>query len=160
MHRAFCGAQRATLLYRENMTMQYYKQLVKHSDNENGDCFRTCIANMLDMHPEHVPHFFAACVSDPWKYVTDWMKQHGRQMIFVPFHAPDAMTVRSIMPHVAPDVYYMLMGEDKSGMNHAVVCINSNVEFDPSWTDVGVHRPLETGEFFVGMFIDTKFCKP
>lgn len=46
-------------------------------DDHNGDCFRTCVAAILDLPIEQVPHFLAmgkGSVTEPFR---EWLKQRG-----------------------------------------------------------------------------------
>lgn len=36
----------------------YYQLITNHSDHTPGDCFRTCIACLLEIPPEQIPHVY------------------------------------------------------------------------------------------------------
>lgn len=122
--------------------MQYWKQLVKHGEN-NGDCFRTCIACLLDKSPEEVPHFFDKSNDKPYEILRTWLRNQGLEIAFVPIWDTDVLQI------TAPDIYYILCGRSSDGENHAVIGCNGKIVHDPSWVDVGISQPLDNGEYYV-----------
>jgi hypothetical protein len=62
--------------------MTPYKQLVKHDpfNGQYGDCARTAIACLLNMHPSEVEHFLEDGCADGevfWRRVNGWLSARG-----------------------------------------------------------------------------------
>lgn len=43
----------------------------------NGDCLRACLATILDLAADDVPHFMASDLDTWYQRVTDWLKPRG-----------------------------------------------------------------------------------
>lgn len=110
----------------------------KHSpdDGTYGDCLRACIASLLDMIPEDVPHFaHDGAVAD---VVTDrlreWLAQRGLGPWWSHFDADEPMdVVLDTMGANNPGVHYLLFGCTASGEPHVVICKDDAVVWNPSW---------------------------
>ncbi|CAJ0698754.1 hypothetical protein [Ralstonia holmesii] len=65
--------------------MTPHKQLIKHDPKNDayGDCWRTCIACLLDLHPSQVPHFCADGVSQATADADcrAWLKERGYNLV-------------------------------------------------------------------------------
>ncbi len=103
----------------------YYKQLHRHDPDEGliGDCWRTCIANLLGLKPQQVPHF----LEDHWQdghggdaYIVAtkaWLAKRNLQIVEICLDAYDPNGTRHF-----GDALYILGGQtDESGIGH--VCI-------------------------------------
>lgn len=132
--------------------MQYWKQLVKHGEN-NGDCFRTCVACLLDKTPEEVPHFFDKSNDKPYEKMREWLRGIDLDIAFIPVWDVSPALMRT----VAPGLYYILCGRSSDGENHAIIGCNGETVFDPSWTDVGISQPLDNDEYYIAFLIDKRF---
>lgn len=122
--------------------MQYHKQLCKH-DPENGsygDCVRTCIANLLDLHPSNVPHFFDNDVNgdDAWNHIEEYLNKVHGLMPFIMSMECEPDVIRQYMKINRPDAYYILLAEGSEGCGHAVVCLGDEIVSDPSWTNSSI----------------------
>jgi len=52
------------------------------------DCFRTAIANMLQINPKKVPHFYKIHGENGYiKESIKWLNKHGKSMVYVPIGA-------------------------------------------------------------------------
>lgn len=122
----------------------------KH-DPENGsygDCFRACIASLLDIEPsdENVPHFCSN--GEPINgnaRLTEFLAERG----LVPFfHLIDGSTSKDeILEHcetLNPAVYYILMGANAEG-DHCVVCRGDLVIHNPAWIPNPLIGPASNG---------------
>jgi hypothetical protein len=98
--------------------------LVKH-DPENGtwgDCFRTCIACLLDVDPATVPHAYAdgnLTEGHALRIMREWLKERGLGILSITFWAdhkfgPDDLTW---------DTHYILSGESPNfpDVGHATI---------------------------------------
>lgn len=110
---------------------------VKH-DPENGtygDCMRACIATLLDLDAEAVPHFFHDGKDEEGgKRLTEWLAGQG----YYPFRelGPRDMTLEDVLHYqsaVNPHAHYILYGSTGSGGTHVVVCKGGAVVHNPAW---------------------------
>lgn len=74
----------------------YYKQLHRHDPSEGliGDCWRTCIANLMGLKPTEVPHFaekyFAADGGDASEFFAAtraWLALRGLALVTIAVNA-------------------------------------------------------------------------
>ena len=121
--------------------MTPHKQLIRH-DPENGahgDCQRTCIAAILDLHPSEVPHFCddptATRQDDHWweKRQARWLAERGLAAATIAYSGEcslsDVMLWTSRQNSTTPMI---LAGTSSLGCNHAVVVLNGEIACDPS----------------------------
>lgn len=135
-----------------------YVQRVRHDpDNgQYGDCFRCCLAYVLGVTPERVPHFMAYDMpaEQIWAEVDVWLHQHhGSALVHVPFEATPKQVVDTLAncnPGVpAP---YLLGGMTTRGTAHNVVATpDDGIVLDPGLPDVDteVWYPLSNGYTWV-----------
>ena len=118
---------------------------LKHDPEEGiyGDCVRACIASLLDLLPDAVPHFFHDNCSGETaqRRIETFLADCG----LVPFWAgfSGEMPLFDVMQymHVAnPNVYYMLYGSTRYG-SHVVICRGMETMHDPAWYSVPIVRP-------------------
>ena len=111
------------------------QQLIKH-DPENdkyGDCFRTCIAIILDEDPEVVPHFCDPNQFDDRKKVLRKFL-HARDLDVQTTMYPGEISFEDVLfttGHYNPDIPMIVTGKSKRGVNHCVVIMNGEVFCDP-----------------------------
>ena len=121
--------------------MTPHHQLIKH-DPENGmhgDCQRTCVAAILDLHPSEVPHF----CDDPtatredanwWeKRQSKWLAERGLTSATFAYHG-DASFEQVMLwtSRQSPTTPMILLGTSALGCNHVVVVLNGEIVCDPS----------------------------
>jgi hypothetical protein len=110
---------------------------VKH-DPENGtygDCLRACVATIMEMDAEQVPHFFHDnCDGETAMHrLREWSRQYGVGPFTAHFSGDIPMAdVLAMQAQQNGGVPYMLFGSTESG-NHVVVCRNDKVVHDPAW---------------------------
>lgn len=105
-------------------------------DPENGmygDCFRACIASILELTSKEVPHFYSNWIegtdfNEHWKGVRKWFNDNNI-LIFEWWSEDD---LRHYMLETNPDIYYIFTGGSSIDANHAVVCLNNEIVHDPS----------------------------
>ncbi len=117
------------------------KQLIKH-DPENGaygDCQRTCVAVILDLHPSEVPHFCddptAGRDSPDWWHArqTRWLAERGLAEARFAYYADESLeTVLRIASKSNPHTPMILCGTSRLGVNHSVVVLDGEIVCDPS----------------------------
>ena len=127
------------------------KMAIKH-DHENGkygDCFRACIASILELPYDEVPHFV---MEEDWLAKTSkWMHDRGYTFVTIPYDGDvplrDVLLAQSIQN---PGMYYMLGGSSPL-VNHTVVCLNDRIVHDPAGRPEGeqIVGPTTDGYYWV-----------
>ena len=117
--------------------MKPVNQQYEHNPVEGvyGDCHRACIASILELGIEDVPHFFFDnCDGDTfYQRVREWVKLQGYSYFEVSFEEDP----REWMKMKNPDVYYILGCSLSSGVGHSVVCLNDQIVHDPLNQETG-----------------------
>ncbi len=138
--------------------MTPHAQLIKHDpDNgDHGDCQRTCVAVILDLHPSEVPHFCdnpnaRKGTPDWWaERQAAWLAERGLSCATVAYSGEasldDVMTWTS---RQSPDVPMILLGQSSIGSNHVVVVLNGEIVCDPSGN--GIVGPSIEGVWEISM---------
>ncbi len=130
--------------------MKYHTQKFRHDpDNDTyGDCFRTCLACLLDLERDDVPHFMVFSNGTPSRKAMDaaidaadkWLfKNHRLRRLCVLYPAElntaEVVQAAGIMNKGAR---FMLVGKSKNGTNHVVICKDGKIEHDPSIDQSGI----------------------
>jgi len=125
--------------------------MIEIHDPENGtygDCFRACIASLLERDPKDVPHF---CGYDDSKEITGkwnidvnkWLAQYGFAYVEWPVSSQEdyePFFKQREENHPNYPLYHVITGNSPNFENtsHAVVGKNGKVFHDPSTTRKGV----------------------
>lgn len=116
--------------------------MVKH-DPENGkygDCLRACVASLLELPSENVPHFlYDGCEpEETYDRLRDWLfDEYKFRPFFTGYDASmEAEAVMQFMANVNPDIHYLLFAK-----GHVVVCLNDKIAHDPAWSREPLVRP-------------------
>lgn len=140
------------------------KQIFKHDPSVGiyGDCHRTVLACLLNLHPESVPHFGAMYWNDTVAWdaaVLEFLKGFDLSLVRVMFDA----TIGTIFEHmdaINPNVYYMLTGKSRNNTHHIVICKGSEIIWDPAQDDSGIVGPCDDGYYWIEHLIpDFMVCK-
>ena len=124
--------------------MTPHKQLIWH-DPENGqygDCFRTAIACLLNLHPSEVPHFadHDATCDQLHEDAAVWLA--SRNLFLASFVYEDSLDrVLAMMGAMNAGLHYILMGQSKVA-NHCVIALGDQIVFDPSITNDDLTQAL------------------
>jgi hypothetical protein len=111
---------------------------VKHDPEAGtyGDCMRACIATMLSLDTEDVPHFY----HDDCDGVTgqarirDWLALRGYTMFITGIEGYATWAdIMEMMSGNNSGVAYLLIGTLESGGRHAVVCQGGTLFHNPAW---------------------------
>lgn len=137
--------------------MTPHKQLHRHrpADGQIGDCWRTCIACLLDMAPGEVPHFVDGCWQDSAKSMANaraWLAGQGLAIIEYALSADLSDVLRSVGA-INPGMYYLLGGNSATGVGHSVVCCDDGIVWDPSLDDAGIVGPMDDGYYWVSWLV-------
>lgn len=110
---------------------------------EQGDCWRACIATILNLDAKSVPNFVHLGGDDKEKYITltrEWLACRG--LALFEMQCSDEYTLESLLnwrSETSVDVPVIVVGESKND-NHAVIAMNGKVVHDPS--SVGLTGPV------------------
>lgn len=124
-----------------------HTQLFKH-DPENGtwgDCWRTCIACILMVPVDDVPHVFDKGVDSDTASAAmkAFLAERGVLVISSNFVA-DGMSLQyflDLMANWYGDQPYMFIGRSSNGTNHVVICQGNKIIHDPSIDQSGIVGP-------------------
>lgn len=120
------------------------KQIYFHNPEKgsHGDCYRTCIACILEIEPVEVPNFGVHYENNE-KFFAEADKYLASQFLARVNHAFDC-TLEDLLKmqnHCNPDAYWILTGRSKNETNHCVVCLGGEIVWDPAMDDSGITGP-------------------
>ena len=111
------------------------QQTLRHDpDNEvYGDCFRTCIAIILDEDIEVVPHF---CDPNQFKDHKKALRKflHKRDLDVFTIMYPGETSFADVLfttGHYNPGIPMVISGKSPRGVNHCIVAMDGEVFCDP-----------------------------
>jgi hypothetical protein len=136
--------------------MTPHKQLNLHKPLEGqiGDCFRTVIACLLDLHPSDVPHFYQEVWHEPdaaqtaERELRKFLRHYDLDFIEVAYKDTllNVMEAQAIMN---PGIYYLLTGNSANGVGHVVICCGDQIVHDPAIDNSGIVGPSDTGNYHI-----------
>lgn len=125
--------------------MTPHSQLIKHdpANGQYGDCQRTCVAVILDLHPSEVPHFCddptATREDDAWwsKRQERWLAERGLTCATFAYSGDTSLDqVMDLTSRQNPTAPMILLGQSGLGCNHVVVVMNGEIVCDPSGSGI------------------------
>lgn len=127
---------------------------VKHAPEEGtyGDCLRACVATILDLNTEDVPHFYHDdCAPEEGNQrLRDWLAKRGLGAYWVGY--PGDISVDEIITSVSENgqgIPFILYGETAYGGQHVVVCRDGKKVHDPAWAAAPFVGPGNSGQWVV-----------
>lgn len=130
--------------------------MVRHDPpNSYGDCVRACIASLLSMPAEHVPHFFHDDCDgvEGVRRIREFLATIGYAVFAVQYDGQATLSdVLAIMNDNCPTAYYMLFGSTNIG-NHVVICQNDQIVHDPAWYRSPLIGPQRGGAWAVMVLV-------
>lgn len=136
------------------------QSIVNHCPAEGryGDCFRACIASILELPIAVVPHTMAydeTLVADPGQWfpaLNAWLSPRGLTYMDLSLHSmtPDRY-FRDLMPGNF-SLWHVISGISPRGYRHAVVGHNGVVVHDPHPSRAGLIGPADEG-WVVGLLM-------
>jgi hypothetical protein len=124
---------------------------------EAGDCFRACVASILERPLDTVPHFFrgqrVGTVISPQRETAmqDWFGLLGFGFVTMPLWADTPEQALATFGSRYPNLHYILIGQTRKGVNHAIVCRGTYIAHDPACPAIGLAGPQSNGVFTVGI---------
>ena len=103
-------------------------------NNQYGDCQRACVASLLELNSEDVPHFYIT--NDDMDFffsLNDFLSKKG-------FIHLETMPIDFDMAQFVgkADVYHLIYGTTVRGTHHATVGLNGEVVHDPHPSKAGL----------------------
>ncbi len=99
----------------------------------SDDCFRTCIAFILQVEPALVPHFYENNNDDGQALAEVWLKDRGYALLKLSL--PAAYTLEKVLEtanHITSETFpYIVSGQTLRGTDHAVVGFKKQLILDP-----------------------------
>lgn len=118
---------------------------VKHNPPASyGDCLRACIASIMDLDAEHVPHFadLGARGDEARASARRWLGLRG--FTITAFALDGSEPVQGVLQWMAdnnPDTTWLLFGSTGPvGGDHVVVCQGGSVVHDPAWVPSSIKQ--------------------
>lgn len=123
---------------------------IKHDPEAGtyGDCVRACVAAMMDLQAEDVPHFYHdGCDGEEGhRRVSAFLAGIGYAPFYSNFDARATIEeVFAFMEVMNPGPHYMLLGRTAGGEDHAIVCKGGEMVHDPAWMRQRVCQPASAG---------------
>ena len=143
--------------------MKPVPQSIRH-DPENGnvgDCYRCCLATLLELPVEDVPHFAAMDGGEYWGEEIEearrkWLADRNVLRIEITFDGSgdDPLTVGDVLEWAGkrnPGIPFILCGSS-GRYNHSVVAVSNEIVWDPAQRDMPIVGPCND-DFFRCEFI-------
>lgn len=146
--------------------MQFHKMQSPHLPHRGiyGDCWRTAVACVLDMHPLEVPHWMqlyppkdaADTLRTPEREAAyqAFLRTKGLSSVDIPYNIGDEplqVLWDGIAERHGADLVYLATGNSPTGP-HTVIYCGRNLLWDPSPTDAGIVAPIQ-GYIWICHFI-------
>lgn len=133
---------------------------VKHApeDGKFGDCLRACIASLLNLQAEDVPHFYEDNCDGATgqKRVNDFLASRNLAAFCSGYGGElSREEILFAMRELNPNTHYLLFGSLPNGSDHVVVCKGGEVVHNPSWFPEPLVGPNSNG-FWVVMVLAVK----
>lgn len=128
--------------------MRPVSQTILHTqDGPPGNCMQACVASVLELPLEEVPHF---CADNRWPFnFHEWLNERGLFFLEVSFaeHGIDARA-----DYMG---YHLIAGPSPRGnFLHSVVALNGEMVFDPHPDRTGLAGDLK--DWLFGFLIERK----
>jgi len=113
----------------------------------HGDCVRACVASILELPAEDVPHFFHDGDAEAGHArLSEWLS--GKEGGLAPFYV--AYNGNSLLIDILvgqdqnnPNAHYMLFGKTAEGEPHCVVCKGGEIVYNPAWIQSKIVAPID-----------------
>ena len=107
---------------------------------EYGDCFRACIASLLEMDIQDVPHFLDG--ENPYRWYEElsaWLGNMGLSYFDHPVDEPGINKWEHLFSTINTPIYHEMCGKSPRGnFDHSVIGCNGKVVFDPHPSRAGI----------------------
>jgi hypothetical protein len=123
---------------------------VKHNPPETyGDCVRACVATILDLDTDAVPHFYHDNPTGEvgMQRMREWLAGRGLAPCAIGFPPDPLSEILDHMGQYNPNVPYLLYGSTSDGGDHVVVGQGGKIVHNPSWYGCHVVGPSSAGHW-------------
>lgn len=120
-----------------------------------GDCVRACVASLLELPPEDVPHVYHDNCDGPegMRRMREWLRERGYGLFASNYDGVPLSEMLSFMGELNPDVHYMLFGGTGDGGDHVVICHGDKIVHNPAWYGCSLVGPASTGYWQIGAHV-------
>lgn len=125
---------------------------VKHNPPESfGDCVRACVASILEMRAETVPHFADdGCNGDEMmNRIRDFLAPMGLAPVIVPFDGSASLSDLLLLWKMNSFESHAILFCRSGGSDHAVVMYDGRVVHNPAWYAGLIDGPTSSGFWHV-----------
>lgn len=133
--------------------MKPVQQTILHdpANGKTGNCIVACVASLLDMDIEEVPHFLEVGGAQQWrKHLSDWLLPRG--LAYVEIWCAQKETYDWYLLEYLRDIgYYTLSGPSPrhQGVEHMVIARGDEIVHDPHPSNAG----LADGYRWIGFIV-------
>lgn len=131
---------------------------IKHSPENGtyGDCLRACVASILELDSNDVPHFLHDnCNTETMiERMKEFLKPRSLKPFWL-FFDGESVEMQDVLNHMAKinsGIYYMLYGATESG-DHVVIAHNDKIVHNPSWINAPFVKCNSNGFWSVMVFV-------
>lgn len=122
--------------------MKPVESVIEHNPPESyGDCFRACIASILELPAWDVPHFALRAFQDDGtdqdavQECRSFVNTLGFGYVDIPFQSDSVDEMLRFCARFAPGTHYVMTARSKRGFAHCVVGFDGEIVFDPTYTE-------------------------
>lgn len=112
---------------------------------KSNDCWRTCIASILSLPADQVPHFYGIYPSAHTAITKarSWLNERNHNLITL--YLPGELSYEQALSSswCAPNMYAVLSGMALNNADHAVIVYNGIVVMDPSTGEAPQQTPFK-----------------
>lgn len=131
-----------------------YSTVLHNPPHSYGDCFRACLASVLETQVPHVLHDNCDAFQQR-KRIDQWLKPRGLAFIEFPVTAqtpPEALKIANVLTQWT-GIHYLLSGETRKGTGHYVVCRKNKIVHNPT-PAIKIVGPFAADVFWMGIIAD------
>lgn len=127
-----------------------------------ADCFRACVASLLNLPLSGVPSFMGGLTPGdamPLRQEREmlaWFTHRGLYLIGLPLPAPSFEVLLQAVAFHHPGLHCIVTGRSPRGTDHAVIARDGAVAHDPARVALGLSGPHADGfyqTYFVGLLV-------
>lgn len=117
-------------------------QTILHGNGLRGNCLQACIASIMELDIEEVPHFANHEGADWFDRMNDWFIKRGMWILYI-------QDDYGFMPHG----YSIICGTSPRQVRHSCVALDGKLIFDPHPSRAGLIE-VDSYYLFVNMMIN------
>lgn len=112
----------------------------------HGDCVRACVASVLELVPDEVPHFFHDGNGNlAFDRMREFLRARGLIAAYFPLSGELLLSdVLEFMKREYAGIHYLMFCSNRDG-NHCVVGENDTIVHDPAWIKCEIIGPHSDG---------------